>query len=262
MKIQVKNNQGQVVDNVDVRDDVFGAPMNPALVHQVMVGQLANARQGTARTKNRSRVSGGGAKPIPQKGTGRARQGTSRAPHMRGGGTVFGPTPRSYRHRTPKRVKRQSLVAMLSDKLRAEQLVVVDKLVTDEPKTKEVVKVLSTLGVGPSVLLVPDGSDASVLRCARNIPRLKMLPAPLLNTLDLLNHHSVVMTLEAVRKAESLWGGPMVRRNGAAALSGGDGPNEPSTPAASPDGDGTDEPSTSAAPLDGDGTDEPSTKEE
>ena len=208
----MKNVQGQVVDTVDVRDDVFGAPMNPALVHQVMVGQLANARQGTASTKTRGKVSGGGAKPRPQKGTGRARQGTIRAPNMRGGGVVFGPTPRSYRHYTTKRARRQSLVAMLSDKLRADQLVVIDKLLLDQPKTKEVVKVLAALGVGPSVLLVPDGSDPSVLRCARNIPRLNMIPASLLNTLDLLNHRSIVMTLDAVRKAESLWGGPLVRR--------------------------------------------------
>ena len=221
MKVQMKNVQGQVVDTVDVRDDVFGVPMNPALVHQVMVGQLANARQGTARTKTRANVSGGGAKPRPQKGTGRARQGSIRAPNMRGGGTVFGPTPRSYRHRTPKRVRRQSLVAMLSDKLRDDQLVVLDKLLLDAPKTKEVVKLLAALGVGPSVLLVPDGSDTSVLRCARNIPRLKMISASLLNTLDLLNHRTIVMTLDAVRKAESLWGGPLVRRGGSTAADDG-----------------------------------------
>lgn len=221
MKVQMKNIQGEVVDTVDVRDDVFDARMNPALVHQVMVGQLANARQGTARTKTRSDVSGGGVKPRPQKGGGRARQGTIRAPHMRGGGVVFGPTPRSYRHRTTKRVKRQSLLAMLSDKLRADQLVVLDKLLLDQPKTKEVVKVLEALGAGPSVLLVPDGSDASVLRCASNIPRLKTIPASLLNTLDLLNHRTIIMTLDAVRKAESLWGGPLVRRRGLAVADNG-----------------------------------------
>ena len=212
MRIQVKNTRGEVVGAVDARDDVFDVPMNPELVHQVMVGQLANARQGTAHTKNRSAVSGGGAKPRPQKGTGRARQGTIRAPHMRGGGVVFGPTPRSYRHRTPKRMKRQALLAMLSDKARDGQLTVLDELSLERPKTREMVDVLSALGVGPTVLLVTDGADSDVQRCGRNIPRVKILASPLLNTLDLLNHRSLVMTLEALRNAESTWGGRMVRR--------------------------------------------------
>lgn len=198
--------------NVEVRDDVFGVPQNAALVHQVMVGQLANARQGTARTKNRSRVSGGGAKPRPQKHTGGARQGTIRAPHYRGGGTVFGPTPRSYRHHTPRQMRRRSLVTMLSEVARQDRLVVVDRLALEELKTNEMVKVLKALSAGPSVLLVADGAEAPVLRCARNVPRLKRLPASLLNTVDLLKHRKIVMTLEAVRKAEELWGGPFVRR--------------------------------------------------
>jgi len=201
-----------VVGNVDVRDDVFGVPMNQALVHQVMVGQLANARQGTAATKTRSQVSGGGAKPRPQKYTGRARQGTIRAPHWKGGGTVFGPQPRSYRQRTPKRMRRRSLLSMLSEKAREDQLVVVDSLALEQPKTKEMVKVLGALDASPSVLLVADGADKSILRCARNVPRLKTSPAALLNTVDLLKHRKVVMTLDAVRKVEELWGGPFVRR--------------------------------------------------
>ena len=119
---------------------------------------------------------------------------------------------------------------MLSDKLRADQLVVLDKLLLDQPKTKEVVKVLEALGAGPSVLLVPDGSDASVLRCANNIPRLKTIPAALLNTLDLLNHRTIIMTLDAVRKAESLWGGPLVRRRGLAVADNGSA-DQPTTEA-------------------------------
>ena len=224
MKIQVRNTRGEIVDTVDARDDVFGVPMNPELVHQVMVGQLANARQGTAHTKNRSAVSGGGAKPRPQKGTGRARQGTIRAPHMRGGGVVFGPTPRSYRHRTPKRMKRQALLAMLSDKARDGQLKVLDELTLEQAKTREVVNVLSALDVGPTVLLVPDGADPAVRRCTRNIPRVKVLASPLLNTLDLLNHRSLVMTLEALRNAESTWGGRMVRRRISTGDNGGPDP--------------------------------------
>ena len=212
MRLKLRNVQGEVVGNVEVRDDVFGVPMNRSLVHQVMVGQLANARQGTAATKTRSQVSGGGAKPRPQKYTGRARQGTIRAPHWKGGGIVFGPQPRSYRQRTPKRMRRQSLLAMLSEKAREDQLVVVDSLVLEQPKTKEMVKVLGALGASPSVLLVADGADEFILRCARNVPRLKMSPAALLNTVDLLKHRKVVMTQDAIRKVEELWGGPFVRR--------------------------------------------------
>jgi len=215
VRLKLRNIRGEVVGNIDVRDDIFGVPMNRPLVHQVMVGQLANARQGTSSTKTRSQVSGGGAKPRPQKYTGRSRQGTIRAPHWKGGGTVFGPSPRSYRQRTPKRMKRQSLVTVLSDKVREGQLVVVDSLAIDQPKTKEIVKLLRALNASPSVLLVADGADELTLRCARNVPRLNMSPASLLNTVDLLKHQKVVMTLEAVRKAEEIWGGPFVRRRSA-----------------------------------------------
>ena len=200
------------MDSVQVRDDVFGVSMNRALVHQVVVGQLANARQGTAATKNRARVSGGGAKPRPQKGSGRARAGSIRAPNWKGGGVAFGPSPRSYRQRTPKRMKRLSLVSMLSDKARDDQLVVVDELKLEEPKTKEMVKVLDHLKVNAPVLLVADGADAAVLRSARNIPNVDMKPVRLLSTLDLINHRTVIMTLDAVREAEEIWGGPFVRR--------------------------------------------------
>jgi len=212
MRLRLRNAQGEVVDDIDVRDDVFGVPMNKALVHQVLVAQLANARQGTAATKTRGRVSGGGAKPRAQKGTGRARQGTIRSPIWRGGGIVFGPVPRSYRQATPKRMRRRALLAVLSDKAREDQIVVLDELVMDEPKTGEMAKVLAALGVDASALLVLDGVDESVRRCARNIPRARLLPADLLNTRDLLNHRKIVMTLSAVRRAESVWGGALKRR--------------------------------------------------
>jgi len=212
LKLKLKNVNGQVVGDIDVRDDVFGVPMNTALVHQVMVGQRANARQGTASTKTRAEVSGGGAKPRPQKHTGRARQGSTRSPQWKGGGVVFGPKPRSFRQRTPKRMKRGSLVVMLSDKARQNELVVLDALTLDQPKTKEMVSMLEAIGVGSRILLVADGADTEALRSARNIPRLKTLPAALLNTVDLLNHRNLVMTQEAVRKAEGIWGGPFIRK--------------------------------------------------
>jgi len=211
VKIQVRNIRGEIVGDVEVADRVFGAPDNEAVVHQVMVGQRANARQGTASTKTRGQVSGGGAKARPQKHTGNARLGSRRSPQLRGGGTVFGPIPRSFRHHTPRKMRRLALTTLLSNKLRENQLVVVDNLELDQPKTKEMIGVLAALGVGPSVLLVADGADKATLRSARNIPRVKMLPASLLNTLDLLNHRMVLMTLDAVKKADELWSVAYIR---------------------------------------------------
>ena len=211
MKLDVRNMSGAVVDSVEVLDDVFDALMNSALLHQVMVGQLANKRQGTAKVKTRSEVAGGGAKPRPQKYTGRARQGSIRSPQWRGGGVVFGPTPRSYRQRTPKRMKRQAIKMVLSDKAREQQLIVVDEFRLEDTKTKRMAQMLSALQVESSALLVADVMNEDVVRAARNIPRVRTLPASLLNATDLLKVGKVVMTVDAVRKAEELWGGEYVR---------------------------------------------------
>jgi len=220
VKIQLRNTAGKAIRHVQVSDAVFDAPMNHALVHQVMVGQLANARQGTGSTKTRSDVSGGGRKPRPQKGSGAARAGTTRASQWRGGGVVFGPQPRSYRHRTPKRMRRMSMVATLSEKLRRGQLIVLESLDLNQAKTQDLVQVLDALGAGPGVLLVGDGINEGVIRSARNVSRLDLISASLLNTLDLLKHRTVIMTLESVRRAEALWGGPISRPNGNLASSG------------------------------------------
>ena len=211
MKLDVRNMSGTVVDSVEVLDDVFDAPMNAALLHQVMVGQLANKRQGTAKVKTRSEVAGGGAKPRPQKYTGRARQGSIRSPQWRGGGVVFGPTPRSYRQRTPKRMKRQAIKMVLSDKAREQQLAVVNEFRLADGKTKQLVHALNALEVDSSVLLVGAEMDQAVVRAARNIPRVRTLPVDQLNVVDVLNSSRVVMTVDAVRKAEELWGGDFVR---------------------------------------------------
>lgn len=212
VELRVRNIQGQVVGTVEVKESLFDVPMNAALVHQVAVGQMANRRQGTHKSKTRAEVSGGGIKPRPQKYTGRSRQGSIRAPQWKGGGIVFGPTPRSYRQDTPRRMRRLSLAMVLSDKVREEQLVVVDKLDLGQAKTREMLKVLDALGASQgSALLVADGAGVEVLKTARNVPALDMLPASLLNTLDLLNHRKVIMTLDAVRKAEELWGDPRAR---------------------------------------------------
>ena len=212
MELEVKNIQGSVTGTISVRDDVFGASVNPALIHQVLVGQLANRRQGTAKTKTRAEVAGGGAKPRPQKHTGRARAGSIRSPIWKGGGVTFGPSPRSYRHNTPKQMRRGALISTLSGKVADGSVVVVEDLDISPPKTKAVVQALSSLGVGPSVLLVADGASTEVLRAARNIPRLKMAPSHTLNTVDVLNHRTVIMTVDAVRNAEAIWGGRFERR--------------------------------------------------
>ena len=211
MKLDVRNMSGAVVDSVEVLDDVFDAPMNAALLHQVMVGQLANKRQGTAKVKTRSEVAGGGAKPRPQKYTGRARQGSIRSPQWRGGGVVFGPTPRSYRQRTPKRMKRQAIRIVLSDKARGQQLVVVNELLLENAKTKNLVQALNALEVDSPMLLVGAEMDQAIVRAARNIPRVRTLPVEQLNAVDVLNAKRVVLTVDAVRKAEELWGGDFVR---------------------------------------------------
>ena len=217
VELELRNISGEVTGSIEARDDVFGAKLNPALIHQALVGQLANRRQGTAKTKTRAEVSGGGAKPRPQKYTGRARHGSIRSPIWKGGGVTFGPSPRSYRHRTPKRMRRGALISALSGKAREGSLVVVDNFDIPEARTKAVADVLSRLGAGPSVLLVADGASSEVLRAARNIPRLKMAPSHTLNTIDLLNHRTVIMTEQAVRNAEAIWGGRFERKRAAAA---------------------------------------------
>lgn len=205
MDIEVHNIKGEPIDEVEILDDVFDVPMNAVLVHQVLVGQLANARQGTSQTKTRSNVSGGGRKPRPQKHTGQARQGSIRSPLWKGGGVAFGPSPRSYRQRTPKKMRRAAIRMVLSDKAREGNLIVLQDLILESPKTKEFVAMIRALGGRRSILLVADGADPEMLRAGRNVPDVDMLPADLLNTVDVLNHRTLIMTLDAVRRAESLW---------------------------------------------------------
>ena len=210
MNIEVKNIKGESVEEIEIRDDVFGVPMNSVLVHQVVVGQLANARQGTAKAKTRSEVSGGGRKPRPQKGTGSSRQGSIRSPLWKGGGVTFGPSPRSYRQRTPKKMRRAAIRMTLSDKVREGTLIVLQDLTLDSPKTKDFVAMMQALDAEGSVLLVGDVADYGSLRGGRNVPGVDMLPADLLNTVDVMNHRTLIMTVDAVRKAEALWGTPAV----------------------------------------------------
>ena len=207
MKLQIKNTQGENAGDLDVREDVFNVPIKPALVHQVMVGQLANKRQGTAKTKTRSEVSGGGAKPRPQKHTGSSRQGSTRSPIWVGGGRAFGPTPRSYRKRTPKKMRRLALLSVLSDKARQSNVLLLDSLELKEGKTKEIVSILSALNVSGSALIVTDGTNKKLVQSAGNVGGVRTLPVQVLNTLDLLNRKQLIITVDAVKRIEEIWGG-------------------------------------------------------
>ncbi|MBI2873189.1 MAG: 50S ribosomal protein L4 [Chloroflexi bacterium] len=205
MQLPVRNVQGEVVEQVELRDEVFAVPMNRALLHQAMVICQANQRQGTHSTKTRGQVSGGGRKPWAQKHTGRARQGTIRAPQWRKGGIVFGPHPRDYRQRLPRRMRRLAILCALSEKVRGERLVLVQALEMEQPKTKEMARTLRDLGVETSTLVVVERPNPGVSRSVRNLERVKTLTADVLNVLDLLRFDRVVMTVGAARRAEALW---------------------------------------------------------
>ena len=192
---------------LEVSDLLFGVSMNRSVVHQAMVRQRANGRQGTSSTKNRAAVSGGGAKPRPQKHSGRSRQGTIRAPQWRGGGIVFGPTPRSFRLRMPKKMRRLAIRCLLSDKAREDRLTLLQVLELPEVKTSGMKVVLSSLQATSSVLLVAPEPDKNVVLSARNLDRVKTIPANNLNVLDLLQYDRLIMTVDAVRRAEELWAG-------------------------------------------------------
>ena len=186
MQVPVYNMQGEQISETDLRDDIFDVPVNVGLMHQALVRQLANARLGTHKTKTRGEVIGGGRKPWRQKGTGRARQGSIRSPQWRGGGTVFGPTPRSYRQKMPRKMRRQALRSALSVKAADSQLKVLDALEMNEPRTKQVLEILRNLDVDTTALLLLPGRDEVILRSVRNLPQVRTLVAQYLNVRDLL----------------------------------------------------------------------------
>lgn len=206
MQIPVHDREGQIVDQIELDDSVFAVPMNRAVVHQALVRQRANARLGTASTKTRGEVSGSTRKLHPQKHTGMARAGSRRSPTRRGGGIAFGPKPRSYRQEMPKKMRRLALRCILSAKASEGKLMVINDFGLDQPKTKDMVRILAALKAEPSALLVTAEANDHTYRSVRNLEKTKMLPAALLNIVDLLSHHVLVMTVAAVRKAEGIWG--------------------------------------------------------
>ncbi len=206
MQLSVYNTAGDVVGNVDLKDGVFAVPGNEALVHQAVTIQLGNARTGTADTKTRGEVAIGGAKLWRQKGTGRARQGSKKAPHWRGGGVVFGPHPRSYRRELPQKARRLALKCALSAKAAEGDVVLLDELTAEQPKTKVMAQVLSNLSVERSVLIILPAMDENVIKSARNIPGVKLLPPEALNVVDVLRHQRLLMPVAAARRIEELLG--------------------------------------------------------
>ncbi len=206
MQVSVYNSKGIVVGQLELDESVFAVPMNEAVVHQAMVRQRANARQGTAATKTRSNVSGSGRKLYGQKHTGRARAGDIRSPLRRHGGITFGPHPRSYRQAMPRKMRRLAIKSLLSAKLSDGELKIVDTLEMSKPKTREMIAMLQTLGVDRSALIALSWPNSAVVRSASNVRGVKVIQAQLLNVVDLLTHNVLIITADAVGVVEGLWG--------------------------------------------------------
>lgn len=205
-KVSLFNQAGSSVGEIELNDKVFGIEPNESVLFEAIISQRASLRQGNHKVKNRSEVAGGGRKPWKQKGTGRARQGSIRSPQWRGGGVVFGPTPRSYSFKLPKKVRRLALLSALSTKVREESIVVLEGLAFDAPKTKDFLKVLSNLSIDKKALFVTADLDETVALAARNIPGITVVSATGINVLDLIGHNKLVMTKAAVEKVEEVLG--------------------------------------------------------
>jgi large subunit ribosomal protein L4 len=212
MEYSVTNQQGAAVRTIELDDAVFGVPMNPTLLHQALVIYQGNKRQGTADTKTRAQVSGGGRKPWIQKHTGRARQGSIRSPQWRHGGVVFGPHPRDYRRDLPRKMRRQALKCALSERVRQGNLICLDSLESLDGRTRSMTKLLGNLGITGSAIIITVDSQEMVFRAGHNLPKIWTTPVNLLNANDLLSRQSVVMTVDAARKLEEMWAAPLSHR--------------------------------------------------
>ncbi|WP_027625078.1 50S ribosomal protein L4 [Clostridium lundense] len=198
------NKEGQKVGDIQLADNVFGVEVNQYALHQVVVAQLANKRQGTQSAKTRAEVSGGGIKPWRQKGTGRARQGSTRSPQWIHGGIVFAPKPRDYRVSIPKSMRRVAMKSALTSKVQDNQLIVLESLELDAPKTKEVVKMLKALNANKTLIVTAD-SNENVYKSARNIEGVCVLPVNNLNVYDILKYEKFIVTKDAVSKIEEVY---------------------------------------------------------
>lgn len=204
-KLRVYNLSGEGVEEIELNEKVFGIEPNIPVMHEVVRNYLANNRQGTQSAKTRAEVRGGGKKPFRQKGTGRARQGTIRAPHYVGGGVAFAPKPRDYRFKVSKKVRRLAMRSALSAKVNDSELKIVNEFKLDEIKTKNVVSILKSIDAQGKTLIVTSAKDDTVIKSARNIAGVSTTFVDVMNVYDILNHANVILTLDAVKKIEEVY---------------------------------------------------------
>ena len=203
-KVSVHNMEGKEVGTIDLNDEIFAVKINKHLVHMAVVHQLANKRQGTQKAKTRSEVRGGGRKPWRQKGTGHARHGSTRSPIWRGGGVIFAPTPRDYSFKMNKKEKRIALKSALTSRVEDGKLIVLDELKLEEAKTKNFQQVLNNLNVKKALVVIAE-NDESIVRSARNIPKIKTTGANTINVYDILKGDTLILTKDAVAKIEEVY---------------------------------------------------------
>ena len=204
-KVDILNIKGENGGSLELNETLFNTEISEHAVYEVVKNQLANKRQGTQSAKTRSEVRGGGRKPFRQKGTGRARQGSIRAPHYTGGGVVFAPKPRDYSYKVPKKLRRKALYSVLTSKLNDNELVVLDSLSLENAKTKEAVKVLEAVNAGKKAYVVTAENDTLVYRSFRNIEGVDVAAASLINVYDLVRHNKLVITKDAIAKLEEVF---------------------------------------------------------
>lgn len=224
----VYNQAGEALEDVELSEQVFGVTPNMAVLHQVVTAQLVNRRQGNASTKTRGEVSGGNKKPYRQKGTGNARQGSTRAPQFRHGGVVFGPRPHPYHHDVPKKMRRLAIRSVLSDKVANETLIVVDDLHLSQPRTKDMITILDNLPIGGSsnqkVLMMLPRRDENMVLSVRNVPTAKVQHVASINVIELLKHDYVIMPISTVRWLELVFGEGLSAEEASQRIVKGDAP--------------------------------------
>lgn len=205
LKVDVVNINGQKIEEIELDANVFGAPINEHVVYEVVKNHLANRRQGTQSAKTRAEVRGGGRKPWRQKGTGRARQGSTRSPQWKGGGVVFAPKPRDYSYTLNKKVKRVALKSVLTSRAQEGRIIVLDQLVMEAPKTKEFATMLTAIKAGKKNLVVTAENAPMVVKSGRNIPGVKVAFVNTINVYDIANHDTLIMTKDAVLKTQEVY---------------------------------------------------------
>lgn len=204
-KVNVYNMLGEEVGEIELNEDIFGIKVNKHVVYEVVKNQLANKRQGTQSAKTRAEVRGGGRKPWKQKGTGRARAGSIRAPHFTGGGVTFAPKPRDYSYKVPKKVRRLALKSVLTSKVLENEIIVIDEINFDAPKTKDMINFLTKINANKKALIVMDEKNINVIKSAKNIPNVQTALVNTINVYDILKYDSFIITKEAVRKVEEVY---------------------------------------------------------